>query len=98
MGLGPDPRLILREEELDTALELLFLTEAALWSAADTALQAELAGLGPYFFFPYTQFLNGVNVIDSNDKSKYNALEMKLERRFANGYGNDSCIPSIAFS
>ena len=46
----------------------------------------ELAGLGPHFFFPYPQFLNGVNVIDSEDWSDYHALELKLERRFARGY------------
>jgi hypothetical protein len=46
----------------------------------------ELAGLGSYFFFPYPQFLGGVNVIDSEDYSRYHGLEMKLERRFANGY------------
>ncbi len=46
MGLAPDPRLILREEELDAALELLFLAEAALWAGADAALEAEPAGLG----------------------------------------------------
>ncbi len=46
----------------------------------------DLAGLGPYFFFPYPQFLGGVNVFDSEDYSRYHALEMKLERRFANGY------------
>lgn len=47
---------------------------------------ADLSGLGPYFFFPYPQFLGGVNVIDSEDYSRYHALEMKLERRFADGY------------
>ena len=46
----------------------------------------DLAGLGPYFFFPYPQFLGGVNVFDSEDYSRYHALEMKLERRFADGY------------
>jgi hypothetical protein len=46
----------------------------------------ELAGLGPYFFYPYPQFLGGVNVIDSEDYSRYHAMELKLERRFANGY------------
>ena len=46
----------------------------------------ELAGLGANFFFPYPQFLGGVSVIDSEDYSRYHALEMKLERRFANGY------------
>ena len=46
MGLTPDPRLILREEELDAALELLLLAEAALWSNADAALESEPTGLG----------------------------------------------------
>lgn len=46
----------------------------------------ELAGLGPYFFYPYPQFLGGVNVIDSEDYSRYHAMELKLERRFSNGY------------
>jgi hypothetical protein len=46
----------------------------------------DLAGLGPYFFFPYPQFLGGVNVIDSEDYSRYHALEMKFERRFADGF------------
>jgi DNA-binding MarR family transcriptional regulator len=46
VSLGPDPRLILREEELDTALELLFLTEAALMSTADGALETEAPRLG----------------------------------------------------
>ena len=44
------------------------------------------AGLGPYFFFPYPQFLGGVNVIDSEDYSRYHAMELKLERRFADGF------------
>jgi Carboxypeptidase regulatory-like domain len=49
----------------------------------------ELAGLGPYFFFKYPQFLSstGVIVIDSNDYSRYHALETKLERRYGNGLG-----------
>ena len=43
---APDPRLILREEELDAALELMLLAEAALWSAADSALEGEPSGVG----------------------------------------------------
>jgi len=46
MTPAPETRLILSEEELDTALELLLLAEAALWGVADTALQAEPAVLG----------------------------------------------------
>ena len=41
-----DPRLILREEELDSGLELILLAEAALWAAVDVALEAETLGLG----------------------------------------------------
>jgi DNA-binding MarR family transcriptional regulator len=44
---GPaDPRLILREDELDAGLELLMLAEASLWAAVDEGLQAEGLGLG----------------------------------------------------
>jgi hypothetical protein len=45
----------------------------------------ELAGLGSYFFIPYPQFLSGLFVIDSNDYSHYNGLEMRLDRAFSNG-------------
>jgi hypothetical protein len=45
----------------------------------------ELAGLGPNFFIPYPQFGGGMYVIDSNDYSHYNGLEMRLERAFSNG-------------
>jgi DNA-binding MarR family transcriptional regulator len=44
---GPaDPRLILREEELDAGLELLLLAEASLWAAVDQGLAEEGLGLG----------------------------------------------------
>ena len=42
----PDPRLILREQELDAGLELLLLAESTLWAAADAALEPEGKGLG----------------------------------------------------
>ena len=42
----PDPRLILREEELDASVELFVLAEAALWSTAEAALQGHPSGLG----------------------------------------------------
>lgn len=41
-----DPRLILREDELDAGLELMLLAEAALWAAADAALGDDPTGLG----------------------------------------------------
>jgi DNA-binding MarR family transcriptional regulator len=46
MSLPADPRLILREEELDSGLELILLAEAALWAAVDAALESEGPGLG----------------------------------------------------
>jgi hypothetical protein len=47
-------------------------------------------GFSPFFFLPYPQFVGtatagGVNVIESNDRSRYNGLEVQLSRRFANG-------------
>lgn len=46
MNAVADPRLILREDELDAGLELLLLAEAAVWSVVDAALEAEGLGLG----------------------------------------------------
>lgn len=46
MSVGPDPRLILHEDELDAGLEMMLLAEASLWSAVDAALEAEGLGLG----------------------------------------------------
>ncbi len=46
MTIPADPRLILRDEELDSGLELMLLAEASLWAAVDTALEAEAKGLG----------------------------------------------------
>lgn len=46
MSLPADPRLILREEELDSGLELMLLAEATLWAAVDAALETEGPGLG----------------------------------------------------
>ncbi len=74
------------------ATEMSLNSVGAIANAIGTRLQsghtlAELAGLGPTFFFPYPQFLGGVVVIDSNDWSRYNALQLKLERRFRGGFG-----------
>lgn len=47
MSVAADPRLILRDEELDAGLELMMLAEAALWAGVDAGLDAESAlGLG----------------------------------------------------
>ena len=42
------------------------------------------AGL-PFFFIPYPQYSSGLNVLDSNDFSTYNALEVQIERRLTSG-------------
>jgi DNA-binding MarR family transcriptional regulator len=41
-----DPRLILREEELDAAIEVFVLAEAAFWASADEGLGEDMAALG----------------------------------------------------
>lgn len=46
MSVAADPRLILREDELDAGLELLLLAEAAVWAAVDQGLAAADLGLG----------------------------------------------------
>ncbi|HJR08496.1 MAG TPA: TonB-dependent receptor [Pyrinomonadaceae bacterium] len=43
------------------------------------------SGFSPFFFRPYPQFSGAVNVIDSNDYSVYNALELQLSRRYSRG-------------
>ncbi|WP_269714258.1 MarR family winged helix-turn-helix transcriptional regulator [Caulobacter sp. NIBR2454] len=46
MSAPADPRLILRDDELDSGLELILLAEAGVWAAVDAALEAEGNGLG----------------------------------------------------
>jgi hypothetical protein len=54
--------------------------------AQNGRLVTELSGAGDFALIPYTQFLNGLNVIDSNDFSTYHGLQIQLERRLANGF------------
>ncbi len=42
-------------------------------------------GFSPFFLMRYPQFTGGVNVLDSNDVSMYNALEIILKRRMKAG-------------
>jgi DNA-binding MarR family transcriptional regulator len=46
MSAPADPRLILREDELDAGVELMMLAEASLWGAVDAGLDAAGLGLG----------------------------------------------------
>src|SRR5918994_2090034 len=45
MSAPADPRLILREDELDAGLELMLLAEASLWAVVDQGLEAEGVGV-----------------------------------------------------
>ena len=93
---GPDTRRASTETG-SQMMRRVFETELANNAVATVAanfgariqsgqLLTEQAGLGSHFFFPYPQFLGAMRVIDSEDYSRYHALEMKLERRFSNGY------------
>ena len=42
-------------------------------------------GFSPFYFQPYPQFTGAVNVIDSNDYSRYHALEIQISRRSSKG-------------
>ena len=48
--------------------------------------QFQVNGFSPFFFRPYPQFSGtpGIRVLDSNDYSVYNALELELKKRFSN--------------
>jgi hypothetical protein len=95
--LGPDTRRLATETGSQMVRrmfpgDLTLNNVAGLAAAFGSRIQGgrtlpDLSGLGSYFFFPYTQFLGGLNVIDSEDYSRYHALELKLERRFADGFG-----------
>lgn len=39
----------------------------------------------PFFFQPYSQFTGALNVLETNDLSKYHGLEFILKRRFSEG-------------
>ncbi|HMQ03909.1 MAG TPA: carboxypeptidase regulatory-like domain-containing protein [Pyrinomonadaceae bacterium] len=39
----------------------------------------------PYFFQPFPQFTGGLNVLETNDLSRYNGLEFIVKRRFQKG-------------
>lgn len=44
-------------------------------------------GFSPFTFQPYPQFAGAINVLDNNDRSRYNALEVQFSRRFNRGLG-----------
>jgi hypothetical protein len=44
------------------------------------------SGLPANFFKPYSQYLGGLNVLQTRDYSNYNGLQMQLEKRFSQGF------------
>lgn len=95
--MAPDTRRSANETGSD-AMRRLFRSELTLNSVAAVAANlatrvqggqqlTTLAGLGPYFFYAYPQFLGGMIVVDSNDWSRYHGLELTLRRRFGGGFG-----------
>jgi hypothetical protein len=47
--------------------------------------QFVINGFSPFFFQPFPQFVGALNVLDNNDRSRYNALEVQFSRRFTRG-------------
>ncbi|HLM58251.1 MAG TPA: carboxypeptidase-like regulatory domain-containing protein [Pyrinomonadaceae bacterium] len=45
-----------------------------------------LNGFSPFFFQPYPQFAGAINVLENNDRSRYNALEVQVSRRYTGGF------------
>src|SRR5215203_5229189 len=55
------------------------------FAAQPTVMSLVANGFSPFYFQPYPQFTGAVNVIDSNDRSRYNALEIQVSRRASKG-------------
>ncbi|HEX8355561.1 MAG TPA: hypothetical protein VF611_21825, partial [Pyrinomonadaceae bacterium] len=49
--------------------------------------QFQINGFNPFFFQPFPQFTGALNVLDNNDRSRYDALEVQFSRRFNRGVG-----------
>jgi hypothetical protein len=64
-----------------------FIIAQGTRSGNTTTPNFQLNGFNPFFFQLYPQFSGAVNVIDNNDRSRYNALEVQLSRRFNRGIG-----------
>jgi hypothetical protein len=71
------------------------ITTGSVASVAAAAAQRQqgnssllaLGGFSPFFFQRYPQFAGSLNVLDSSDVSRYNALEIILKRRINKGVG-----------
>ncbi|MGI8640808.1 MAG: carboxypeptidase regulatory-like domain-containing protein [Pyrinomonadaceae bacterium] len=56
-------------------------------SAGSTSPSLVANGFSPFFFQKFPQYSGSLNVLDSNDLSRYNGLEFILKRRFNRGLG-----------
>ena len=54
-------------------------------TAGDGSQLIAANGFSPFLFRPFPQFSGALNVLDSNDLSRYNALEIIMKRRMTNG-------------
>lgn len=69
------------------------LSQNAVATAAQTLSQRTgttsltANGFSPFYFQRYPQFSGSLNVLDSNDLSRYNGLELITKRRITNGIG-----------
>jgi hypothetical protein len=45
-----------------------------------------VSGLPATFFKPYSQYLGGLNILQTRDYSNYNGLQFQLEKRFSRGF------------
>lgn len=58
---------------------------AATLAARSGTTSLTANGFSPFFLMKYPQFTGGMNVLDSNDISMYNALELIFKRRMKDG-------------
>jgi hypothetical protein len=56
-------------------------------AAGSTSPSLTANGFTPFFFQKFPQYTGALNVLDSNDVSRYNGLEFILKRRFNRGLG-----------
>jgi hypothetical protein len=56
-------------------------------AAGSTSPSLTANGFNPFFFQKFPQYTGALNVLDSNDVSRYNGLEFILKRRFNQGLG-----------
>ncbi len=56
-------------------------------AAGSTSPSLTANGFSPFLFQKYPQYTGALNVLDSNDVSRYNGLEFILKRRFSRGLG-----------